>query len=249
MPLLLKFRLLLPSENGQNPSEQAIGGSTPTFALNAEETSTHSVAVAFLVVFPIHVGSGKEQPATQTPTVTAVQLAESVQRLSQVAEPDPVLNLQHRDRATRYTRVDTQCEMRDRRARDELVPELLARVASVEQVVDLEESYVILARRALIYRTTTKERIEDDRDGIGILGPGIRPVGAVGVDADWIDVVSDFLDDSVPFLGDAARAGKAFHRDVREDLIDELGGREDFSAGWHYVVLVFVRRVSSGAKR
>ena len=178
-----------------------------------------------------------------------MQLAESVQRLSQVAETDPILNLQPRDRATQYTRVDSQCEMRDRRARDELVPELLARVASVEQAVDLEVSYVMLARRALIFRTTTKERIEDDGDGIGILGPGIRPVWAVGVDADGIDVVSDFLDDSVPFLGDAARAGKAFHRDVREDLIDELGGREDLSAGWHYVVLVFVRRVSSGAKR
>ena len=60
MPLLLKFRLLLPSENGQNPSEQAIGGSTPTFTLNAEEMSTHNIAVALLVVFPIHVGSGKE---------------------------------------------------------------------------------------------------------------------------------------------------------------------------------------------
>lgn len=104
--------------------------------------------------------------------------------------------------------------MRDRRARDELVPELLARVASVEQAVDLKESYVMLARRALIFRTTTKERIEDDRDGIGILGSGIRPVGAVGVDADCHPEHRIPHRSSVPFLGDAARAGKAFHRDV-----------------------------------
>ena len=68
--------------------------------------------------------------------------------------------------------------------------------------------------RRLRLWVATEERIEDDGDGVGVLRVGVGPVGDVGVDSDGIDVVSEFSHDGVPFLGDAARAGEAFHRDV-----------------------------------
>ena len=85
-----------------------------------------------------------------------------------------------------------------------------------EQGLDLEEDCVMLLRRPrrLWLLEATKERIEDDGDGVTVLKVGVGPVGVVGMSADWIDVVSKFLDDSVPFLGDAARAGEVFYRDL-----------------------------------
>lgn len=85
-----------------------------------------------------------------------------------------------------------------------------------EQCLDLEMDCVMLLRRPrrLWPLEVTGEWIEDDGDGVRVLRVGVGPVGDVGMGADWIDVVYKFLDDSVPFLGDATRAGEVFHRDV-----------------------------------
>lgn len=92
----------------------------------------------------------------------------------------------------------------------------LAHSMTNEQSVDLEVDCVMLSRRLRRLRLleATEERIEDDGDGVGVLGVGVGPIRDLGVDLDGIDVVSESLDDGVPFLGDAMRAGKVFHRDV-----------------------------------
>lgn len=81
-----------------------------------------------------------------------------------------------------------------------------------EKGFDPEVDCVMLSRRlrSLWLLEATEERIEDDGDGVTVLKVGVGPVGVAGMGADWIDVVSKFLDDSVPFLGDAARAGEVF---------------------------------------